>query len=73
MLTKKELKLLTEVLNLEGVKVSQKHQHEGIGIILKIESIAKESACNICETKSKRVLVISARQKAIDYIKIINK
>jgi transposase len=55
MLTKKELKLLTEVLNLEGVKVSDKHQHEGIGIILKIDSIAKESACNICRTKSNRL------------------
>ena len=55
MLTKKELKLLTEVLNLEGVKVSDKHQHEGIGIILKIDSIAKESACNICGTKSDRL------------------
>jgi transposase len=55
MLTKKELKLLTEVLNLEGVKVSHKHQHEGIGIILKIDSIAKESACNICGTKSDRL------------------
>jgi transposase len=55
MLTKKELKLLTEVLNLEGVKVSEKHQHEGIGIILKIDSIAKESVCNICGTKSDRL------------------
>jgi transposase len=55
MLTKKELKLLTEVLNLEGVKVSHKHQHEGIGIILKIESIAKESTCNVCGTKSDRL------------------
>lgn len=55
MLTKNELKLLTEVLNLEGVKVSHKHQREGIGIILKIESIAKESACNICGTKSNRL------------------
>lgn len=55
MFTKKELKLLTEVLNLEGVKVSHKHQHEGIGIMLKIESIAKESVCNICETKSNRL------------------
>jgi transposase len=55
MLTKKELKLLTEVLNLEGVKVSEKHQHEGIGIILKIDSIVKESVCNICGTKSDRL------------------
>ena len=55
MLTKKELKLLTEVLNLEGIKVSDKHQHEGIGIILKIESVKKESACNICGTRSDRL------------------
>jgi transposase len=55
MLTKKEVKLLTEILNLEGVKVSEKHQHEGIGIILKIESIAKESTCNICGKKSDRL------------------
>lgn len=55
MLTKKELKLLTEVLNLEGIKVSYKHQHEGIGIILKIESIAKDSACKICGAKSDKL------------------
>lgn len=55
MLTKKELKLLTELLNLEGIKVSDKHQHEGIGIILKIESIEKESACNICGIRSNRL------------------
>jgi transposase len=55
MLTKKELKLLTEVLNLEGIKVSDKHHHEGIGIILKIESIAKDSACKICRTKSDKL------------------
>jgi len=55
MLTKKELKLLTEVLNLEGIKVSDKHQHEGIGIILKIDSVAKQSACHICGTRSDRL------------------
>lgn len=55
MLTKKELKLLTEVLNLEGVKVANKHQYKGIGIILKIESVEKESICNICGTKSNRL------------------
>jgi hypothetical protein len=60
MLTKKELKLLTEVLNLEGVKVSDKHQHKGIGIILKIESIAKESICKICGTKSDRLHLLGA-------------
>jgi transposase len=55
MLTKKELKLLTEVLNLEGVKVSHKHQYEGIGLILKIESITKEGFCNICGAKSSKL------------------
>lgn len=55
MLTKKELKLLTEVLNLEGIKVADKHQHEGIGIILKIDSIAKQSVCHICGTRSDRL------------------
>jgi transposase len=55
MLTKNELKLLTEVLNIEGIKVSYKHHQEGIGIILKIESIAKNSACKICGTKSDKL------------------
>ena len=55
MLTKKEVKLLTEVLNLEGVKVAAKHQHEGIGIILRIESIEKESVCNRCGLKSDKL------------------
>jgi transposase len=55
MLTKKEVKLLTEVLNLEGVKVATKHQHEGIGIILRIESIEKESVCNRCGLKSDKL------------------
>ncbi len=63
MLIKKELNLLTELLNIEGVKVSHKHQYEEIGIILKIESnakratkaVAKENTCNICGTKSDRL------------------
>ena len=55
MLTKKELQILTEVLNLEGVKVTSKHQHEGIGIILRIESIEKKSVCNRCGLKSDKL------------------
>jgi transposase len=55
MLTKKEVKLLTEVLNLESVKVATKHQHEGIGIILRIESIEKESVCSRCGLKSDKL------------------
>ena len=55
MFTKKEVKLLTEVLNLEGVKVAAKHQHEGIGIISRIESIEKKSVCNRCGLKSDKL------------------
>jgi transposase len=60
MLTKKELKLLAEVLNLEGIKVSYKHHHEGIGIILKIESVAKDSAGKICGTNSDKLHLLGA-------------
>jgi transposase len=55
MLTKKEQKLLTEVLDLEGVQVVSKQQHEGIGIILGIESLDKKSICNRCGVISGRV------------------
>lgn len=55
MVTKKELQLLTEVLNLEGVKVTSKHQHEGIGIILEIESSVKTSVCQRCGLKSDKL------------------
>ncbi len=55
MFTKKELKLLTEVLNLEGVKVTSKHQHEGIGILLGVESSKKTSVCQRCGLKSDKL------------------
>jgi transposase len=55
MTAKKGSKLLTEILNIEGIKVISQRQHEGIGIILKIESIGKESNCPRCGTKSHRV------------------
>jgi transposase len=55
MMVKKEIKLLTEILDIEGIKVISQRQHEGIGIILQIESIAEESACPRCGTKSHRV------------------
>lgn len=48
MLTKKEKKLLTEVLDLEGLQVVSKQQHEGIGIILGVESLDKKSTCDRC-------------------------
>lgn len=55
MLTAKELQLLTEILNLEGVKVSSKHQYEGIGIILGVESSEKKSVCQRCGLKSDKL------------------
>ena len=55
MFSKKGIKLLTELLNLEGIKVISQRQHEGIGIILQLEPIGKESVCPRCQTKSQRV------------------
>ena len=60
MRTKKEIKFLTELLNIEGIKVISHRQHEGIGIILQVELIGKESNCPRCG------------KKVIDYIKIID-
>ena len=55
MTSKSGNKLLTELLNLEGIKVISKRQHEGIGIILQVEPLNKESICSICGTKSYRL------------------
>ena len=55
MSTKKELKLLTELLNLEGVKVSSHRQYEGIGIIIQVEAIAKGSVCGRCGSNSNKL------------------
>ena len=55
MTAKKGIKLLTELLNIEGIKVISQRQHEGIGIILQIEPIRKESVCPRCATKSHRI------------------
>lgn len=55
MVVRKGIKRLTGILNIEGVKVISQRQHEGIGIILHIEAIGKESICPRCGTKSHRV------------------
>lgn len=55
MATKKRIKLLTELLNIKGIKVISYHQHEGIGIILQVELIGKESNCPRCGAKSHRL------------------
>lgn len=48
-------KLLTELLNIKGIKVISKRQHEGIGIIFQVESLNKESICPHCGTLSYRL------------------
>src|SRR4028119_633444 len=55
MRTKKEIKFLTKLLNIEGIKVISHRQHEGIGIILQVERIGKESNCPRCGQKSHRL------------------
>jgi transposase len=55
MTTKKGTKVLTEILNIQGIKVIQMSQLPGIGIILQVESIHGESHCHHCGTKSNRL------------------
>ena len=55
MSTKKGTKVLTELLNIQGIKVTQMSQLPGIGIILQVESTHKESHCHHCGTKSNRL------------------
>ncbi len=47
--------LITELLNIKGVKVISKRQHEGIGIIFQVEPLNKESICPRCGTLSYRL------------------
>ena len=54
-MTSKNIKILTQLLNLEGVKVVSHHQYKGIGVILQIESMKTESICPRCGTKSNRL------------------
>ena len=55
MTTKKGTKVLTELLSIQGIKVTQMSQLPGIGIILQVESIHGESHCHHCGTKSNRL------------------
>ena len=55
MVNNKEIKLLTELLDLEGIKVRAHRVHVGIGIILQVESIHSDSTCPRCGTKSRRL------------------
>lgn len=55
MTSKNGIKILTKLLNLEGIKVTSHRIHVGIGIILQVESLNKESVCPRCGTKSHRL------------------
>lgn len=55
MRTKKDIKLLTKLLNIEGIKVISNRQHEGSGIILQVEQIEQASNCPRCGAKSQRL------------------
>lgn len=55
MTSKKDIKILTELINLPGIKVISHRQYEGVGIILQIESIKTESICPRCRIKSHRL------------------
>ncbi len=52
MTSKKEIKILTQLLDLSGIKVISHHQYKNVGIILQIESINNESICPRCGKKS---------------------
>lgn len=52
---KKNIKILTQLLNIDGVKVISHRQYKGVGVILQIESIKMESVCPRCGTRSYRL------------------
>lgn len=52
---KKDIKILTELLGLENVKVISHRLHDGIGIILQTESKISNSICPKCGTKSHKL------------------
>ncbi|WP_272819299.1 transposase family protein [Scytonema hofmannii] len=55
MVRKKGIKALTEILDIEGVKVISHRLHAGIGLILQTESISDYSICLRCGTVSHRL------------------
>lgn len=60
---KKDIKILTELLGLENVKVISHRLHGGIGIILQIESKILNSICPKCSTKSHCIKIIDTLLK----------
>jgi len=52
---KRDIKVLTEILDLADLKVRSYRQHSGIGIILQLESEKQFAICSKCGTKSYRL------------------
>ena len=46
MTSEAEIKLLTEILNLESVRVTKYQKLSGIGLILHLESLTREASCD---------------------------
>jgi transposase len=55
MVKKRDIEILTELLDLEEVKVLSHRLHDGIGIILQTEPIKSYSICPHCGTKSSKL------------------
>ena len=55
MVNKRDIEILTELLDLEEVKVISHRLHDGIGIILQTEPIKSYSMCPHCCTKSSKL------------------
>lgn len=55
MTSQKNIKLLTELLNLEGVVVVSHSKYQGIGRLLRVESTQKVKKCPRCGQRSDRI------------------
>jgi transposase len=55
MTAKRDIKILTEILDLSGVKVTSHRLHVGIGMILQIEQEKSFSTCPKCGITSNRL------------------
>ena len=55
MFNKKDIKILTKILDLEDVKVISHRLHTGVGIILQTESKKSHSICPNCGATSHKL------------------
>jgi transposase len=50
-----QTKLLTDLLNIESVKVTKYQNIAGIGLILHLESLTEEAFCDRCGNQSPKI------------------